>query len=242
MSRSSWRTRPSESAQVQAIYAYYADAQSRAGVALQALYEAEPQTYSPETVQNEIGRITTAVENQARDYLKPSVPDSVFVDTRTNLMWTRTLVSKVNGLNFKQIMWSGPFTDFTLPTLGDLGELTLSDKNPDRLLENPAAWLQRNAKTASGLEGRVWASDSLAEVRYDPPFLCKRGYGIPCVVSTRRQLNWFNLSNGRIERLCEMPLKCPRLGGNEERNRLSGETALVIYKRRLASDESYWFQ
>jgi hypothetical protein len=29
---------PSESAQVQAIYAYYADAQSRAGVALQALY------------------------------------------------------------------------------------------------------------------------------------------------------------------------------------------------------------
>jgi hypothetical protein len=233
---------PSESAQVQAIYAYYADAQSRAGVALQALYEAEPQTYSPQTVQNEIGRITTAVENQARDYLKPSVPDSVFVDTRTNLMWTRTLVSKVNGLNFKQIMWSGPFTDFTLPALADLGELTLSDKNPDRRPENPAAWLQRNAKTASGLQGRVWASDSLAEVRYNPPFLCKRGYGIPCVASTRRQLNWFNLSNGRIEQLCNTELKCPRLGGNEERNRLSGENALVMYKRKLASDETYWFQ
>jgi len=55
-------------------------------------------------------------------------------------------------------------------------------------------------------------------------------------------VNWFNLSNGRIERLCEAELKCPRLGGNEERNRLDRETALVIYKRRLASDESYWFQ
>jgi hypothetical protein len=233
---------PTESAQVQAIYAYYADAQSRAGLALQALYEAEPQTYSPQTIQNEIGRITTAVESQARDYLKPSVPDSVFIDTRTNLMWTRILVSRVNGLSFRQIMWSGPFTDFTLPTLGEIGELTLSDKNPDRRPDNPAAWLQRNAKTSPGVQGRVWASDSLAEVRYNPPFLCKRGYGIPCVASTRRQVNWFNLSNGRIERLCATELKCPRLGGNEERNRLGREDALVIYKRRLASDESYWFQ
>jgi hypothetical protein len=233
---------PTESAQVQAVYAYYADAQSRAGLALQALYEAEPQTYSPETTQNEIGRITTAVENQARDYLKPSVPDSVFIDTRTNLMWTRTLVSRVNGLSFKQITWSGPFRDFALPTLGELGELTLSDKNPDRRPDDPAAWLQRNAKTAPGVQGNVWASDSLTEVRYNPPFLCKRGYGIPCVASTRRQVNWFNLSNGRIERLCEMELKCPRLGGNEEMNRLGRETALAIYKRRLASDESYWFQ
>jgi hypothetical protein len=30
--------------------------------------------------------------------------------------------------------------------------------------------------------------------------------------------------------------------GNEERNRLSAETALVMYKRKLASDETYWFQ
>src|SRR5262245_44178163 len=180
---------PSESAQVAAIYAYYADAQSRAGVALQALYEADPQTYSPDTPQNEIGRITAAVENQARDYLKPSVPDSVFVDTRTNLMWTRTLVSRVNGLNFKQIMWSGPFTDFTLPTLADIGELTLSDKNPDRRPENPAAWLHRNAKTSSGLGGRATASDSLAETRCDPAFLCKQGYGVRCWAATGRQVN-----------------------------------------------------
>ncbi len=88
----------------------------------------------------------------------------------------------------------------------------------------------------------MWASDSLTEVRYNPPLFCRRGRGIPCVASTRRQVHWFNLSNGRIERLCKEELQCPRLGGNEETNRLGRETALVIYKRRLASDESYWFE
>jgi len=44
--------------------------------------------------------IARAVQDQARDYLKPSVPDSVFIDTRTNLMWSRTLVTRANGVSF----------------------------------------------------------------------------------------------------------------------------------------------
>jgi hypothetical protein len=150
------------------------------------------------------------------------------------------LVSRVNGSNFRQVNWSGPFTNFGLPTLGEIGELTLSDKNPDRRPDNPAAWLQRLARTPDGLQGRVWGSDSIGQVRYEPPFLCKRGYGIPCVASDRRQLSWFNLSNGRIERLCEQAVRCPRL--SSDGNTLGSNTALVIYKRPLASGESYWFQ
>ena len=231
---------PAESAQVQAVYAYYADAQSRAGLALLALYQAEPQTYNRPTIQNEIGRITTAVQNQARDYLKPSVPDSVFIDTRTNLMWTRTLVTRANGLSFRQVTWSAPFGGFVLPTLGEISELTLEQKNPDRRPENPATWLQRNAKTPPELQGRVWASDSLGEVHYEPPFLCKKGYGVPCSASTRRQVRWFNLSNGKIEQLCDQAVKCPFLSKDEAR--LSQENALVVFRRPLGAGESYWFQ
>ena len=231
---------PVESAQVQAIYAYYADAQSRLGLALMALYQAEPQTYSPATIRNEIGRITTAVQNQARDYLKPSVPDSVFIDTRTNLMWSRTLVTRANGLSFRQVTWAAPFGGFTLPTLEEISELTLETRNPDRRPENPAAWLQRNARTPPGLEGRVWGSNSLGEVRYEPPFLCKKGYGVPCSASTRRQVRWFNLSNGKIEQLCDQAVRCPFLSNDGPR--LSQENALVIFKRPLGAGESYWFQ
>jgi len=231
---------PVESAHVQAVYAYYADAQSRLGLALLALYQAEPQTYSPASIQNDLAPIARAVQDQARDYLKPSVPDSVFIDTRTNLMWSRTLVTRANGVSFGQVTWAAPFGGFTLPTLEEISELTLETKNPDRRPDNPAAWLQQNARTPPGLEGRVWGSNSLGEVRYEPPFLCKKGYGVPCSASTRRQVRWFNLSNGRIDQLCDHAVHCPHL--SSAASRLSQENALVIFKRPLGAGESYWFQ
>jgi hypothetical protein len=173
------------------------------------------------------------------------VPDNVFIDARTNLMWTRTLVVSANGTNFRQVTWAGPFANFVLPTLGDLAGLadpsapSLVARKPD---EGHAAWLRRTANIAPGMAGRIWASDSLQQEQYEPPFLCKRGYGIPCSRSTRRQLHWFNLTSGKVEKLCERVLQCPILGSANEPRRLGGEKGLVVFKRPIPNGESYWFQ
>jgi len=57
---------------------------------------------------------------------------------------------------------------------------------------------------------------------------------------TRRQVRWFNLSNGRIEQLCDHAVHCPFLSNDGPR--LGQENALVIFRRSLGAGESYWFQ
>jgi hypothetical protein len=161
---------PDDSALVQSIYAYYADAQSRAGVLLMAYWTSDPSSFSPATIATLAGRITTNVRNQAQQYVKPAVPDGVFIDTRT--MWTRTLVNRVDGLTFdrnisgKPQSWAG-FSDFRVPSFAELEQLIQGREG------NPAEWLRQRAKMAPGVEGRLWAQDSLVVQR--TPSVCFRG-------------------------------------------------------------------
>jgi len=53
----------------------------------EAYWTFDPSSFSPATIVTLAGRITTNVQNQAERYVKPAVPDGVFIDTgcrRTN--------------------------------------------------------------------------------------------------------------------------------------------------------------
>jgi len=235
---------PADSALVQSIYAYYADVQSRAGVLLMAYWTSDPSSFSPETIDMLAGRITTNVQNQAEQYVKPAVPDGVFIDTRTRTMWTRTLVNRVDGLTFdrsisgKPQSWAG-FSDFRVPSFAELEQLIQGRDG------NPAAWLRQKAKMAPGVDGRLWAQNSL--VVQKTPKTCFRGR---CTAGFVRLLKLFDLSRGEIYDHCPFGerYKCPVRysentpppSGSEERF-LMHQSALVIYKRPLGSQESYWF-
>jgi hypothetical protein len=233
---------PDDSALVQSIYAYYADLQSRAGVLLMAYWTSEPTKYSPATIATLAGMITTNVENQAQQYVKPAVPDGVFIDMRTRTMWTRTLVSPVDGLMFdrnisgKPQTWAG-FSDFRVPSFAELEQLIQGRDG------SPAAWLRQKAKMAPGVDGRLWAQNSL--VVQSTPKTCFRGR---CTAGFVRLLKLFDLSRGEIYAHCPIGerYKCPvRYSENNplpsEDRFLMHQSALVIYKRPLGSRESYWF-
>jgi hypothetical protein len=233
---------PADSALVQSIYAYYADLQSRAGILLLAYWTSKPSTYSPATIAIEAGRISTNVQNQADQYVKPAVPDGVFIDTRTRTMWTRTLVNRVDGLTFdrsisgKPQSWAG-FSDFRVPSFAELQQLIQGREG------NPAEWLRQRAKMAPGVEGRLWAQDSL--VVQSMPKACFKGR---CSAGFVRLLKLFDLSRGEIYDHCPFGErgKCPfRYSENtplpSEAQFLMHQSALVIYKRPLGIKESYWF-
>jgi hypothetical protein len=233
---------PDDSALVQSIYAYYADAQSRAGVLLMAYWTSDPSSFSPATITTLAGRITTNVQNQAAQYVKPPVPDGVFIDTRTRTMWTRTLVNRVDGLTFdrnisgKPQSWAG-FSDFRVPSFAELQQLIRGWDG------NPAEWLRQRAKMAPGVEGRLWAQDSLVVQRQSK--FCSKGR---CTAGFVRLLNLFDLSRGDIYDHCPFGerYKCPqRYSENTPlpsgTRFLMHQSALVIYKRPLGIQESYWF-
>jgi hypothetical protein len=233
---------PEDSALVQSIYAYYADLQSRAGVLLMAYWTSKPSIYSPATIAIQAGAITTNLRNQAELFVKPAVPDGVFIDTRTRTMWTRTLVQRVDGLTFdrsisgKPQSWAG-FSDFRVPSFAELQQLIQGRDG------NPAEWLRQRAKMAPGVDGRLWAQDSLVVRR--KANLCTR-YG--CTAGFERLLKLFDLSRGEIYDHCPFGerYKCPdRYSENtplpSEARFLMNQSALVIYKRPLGTQESYWF-
>jgi hypothetical protein len=90
------------SANIKAVYEYFALYQFRMAVLLTNYWSSEPETFSATTVQRFITGIDTNVAMQKAERLKPPVPGDKFIDTRTMKVWDRT-PPWTNGYAFKPV-------------------------------------------------------------------------------------------------------------------------------------------
>lgn len=232
---------PDHSRQVLALYDYFADVQARAGILLVAYWESR--TYGPDTIRSETRVITDAIERQATQYLKPALPDGVFVDTQSGLMWTRTLAERLDGPSFERARGArksfAGFTDFVLPTFDQYAALVAG--SPER---NAAPWLQKNAGLSTGVGGLLWGTTSLQVEDVVPRGTCSR-FGCPDRYFVHLRL--FDLSSSSVYDHCPFGnrVRCPTRKSRDtasasEIDFVRRQSALALYLR--TPTEKYWFE
>ena len=103
-------------AQVEAIYDYFAVYQTQLAILLANYWHAKPDTYSQETIRQNIVQIQRNVTEQ-RTSLKPFPPDNTWVDPATGLMWSFTRGS-VSGTAFVDNYYTPTAFSITNPATG----------------------------------------------------------------------------------------------------------------------------
>jgi hypothetical protein len=233
---------PSDSAKIRAIYDYYRQVQSTAGILWAGYQAVRPDEYDAPDIATDAKRISGIIERQGTpEYLKPAVPADFFVDMRTRTMWTRTLDQRVNGLQYEQTYRTPRdprFSGFQPPAIADLEQLVQGRGD-----QSAAEWLRKTAKTTGVLNGRVWVDISIRDFTSG---LTNANKHI--------RFRWFDLSTGKFDQNCGgapylgcpaycRPTKfnlfptCPK----QREAALSKESAFLMYKRPLAANEQYWF-
>lgn len=227
-----------DSAEVQAVYDYFALYQLHLTVLLTNYWNAHPDTYSAATIKASIADIQANVLATQKQSLKPPVPTGTFFDTETPRFMWGTQNETVNALRLeeeqlakKTTLVMGPFRNWQMAADGDFRNLLEGASG------QPRQWLQDQI-TVPIRHQLLWASDSL----HRRPV----GNGDYELLVTI-----FDLATGRDERhaygnshaaesWCDIGRRCglqnPRL-----RDFLSQKTGGLMLLRYLASGESYWW-
>ena len=102
--------------QVAAIYDYFAVYQTQLAILLANYWHSKPDTYSQETIRQNIIQIQRNVTEQ-RASLKPRPPDGTWIDPATGLMWTFTRGS-VSGTAYLGDYWQRTIFSIVNPAIG----------------------------------------------------------------------------------------------------------------------------
>ena len=237
---------PKSSAEVRGVYDYFAAYQVQLAMLLQEYYHAKPNVYSPTNAAANLERLRANVVSQA-DSLKPDVPENTVIDTKSREMWVTDLRDPEvtlrrlafvgrGGFNWVREFRSGcgsgtlngpigvegvPYCDWELPTQDAY----------ERLIEgwsgaSPSHWLRKEA----GFSGRILSAFGYKK-------WISRDYGIRDQgPASLLGVNTFDLYYNRAE-------YHPLLWGPGIRweSKFDGIHAGLMYKRRLAPDQSYWW-
>jgi hypothetical protein len=237
---------PKSSAEVKGVYDYFAAYQVQLAMLLQEYYHAKPEVYSPTNAAANLERLRANVVSQA-DSLKPDVPENTVIDTKSREMWVTDLRDPEvplrrlafvgrGGFNWVRESRSGcgsrtvngpigvagvPYCDWELPTQDAY----------ERLIEgwsgaSPSHWLRKEG----GFSGRILSAFGYKK-------WINRDYSI------REQgpasllgVNTFDLYYNRAE-------YNPLLWGvgTSWESKFDAIHAGLMYKRRLAPDQSFWW-
>ncbi len=242
---------PQSSAEVRSVYEYFAAYQVQLAMLLQEYYHAKPDVYNPETNANNLDRVQRNVESQAGS-LKPDVPANTVIDTKSREMWVTDLPDpKKRLIEIAQVLprpgskprfsWRTPenvnqcgtrrvdgptgvrgfaYCNWELPTAEAYRRLTEGWHG-----KSPASWL---VSVAGFNAGFIQASGHVKWVRRDYP----TGLGSPYAVLRVYQ---FDLSNNSLFSH-DLMWRSPNWQREFER-----VYAALMYVRKLAPDESYWW-
>jgi hypothetical protein len=237
---------PKSSAEVRGVYDYFAAYQVQLAMLLQEYYHAKPNVYSPTNAAANLERLRANVVSQA-DSLKPDVPGNTVIDTKSREMWVTDLRDPEvtlrrlafvgrGGFNWVREFRSGcgsgtlngpigvegvPYCDWELPTQDAY----------ERLIEgwsgaSPSHWLHREA----GISGRILSAFGYKKwIRSDYSI---RTQGLSELLTLKTFDLYYNQDN------LHFLLWGPGISWESE---FDGIHAGLMYKRRLAPDQSYWW-
>ena len=238
---------PKSSAEVRGIYDYFAAYQVQLAMLLQEYYHAKPDVYNATNAAANLERVRANVVSQA-DSLKPDVPENTVIDTKNREMWVTDLrdpevplrrlayVAARGGFTWVRESRSGcgfgpvngpigvagvPFCDWELPTQDAY----------ERLIDgwsgaSPSHWLRKEG----GFSGRILSAFGYKK-------WINRDYGIRDQgPASLLGVSTFDLYYNRAD-------YNPLLWGvgTSWESKFDGFHAGLMYKRRLAPDQSYWW-
>ncbi len=243
---------PQSSAEARGVYEYFAAYQVQLAMLLQEYYHAKPIDYSADTNRENLALLRGKVESQA-GALKPDVPPDTVIDTKSREMWVTNLpapkrrlfdiaqVLKGSGGSVPRFSWrtgenvspcgARPFDGSTgVRGFAYCNWVLPTAEAYRRLIEgwngkSPASWLVNVAGFNAGF---IEASGHVKWVRMDYGI----GLGRPYLHLSVYQ---FDLSNASLFSH-NLLFRSSEWGREFER-----VYAALMYVRKLAPDESYWW-
>ena len=239
---------PGKQEQVAEVHNYFAVYQTQLAVLLANYWHSRPDTYSQETIRQNILQIQRNVAEQ-RNALKPPLPDGAWVDPATGLMWTFT-IDPVSAPTFLQTflprsvqsnldpIGGRPFTNWRLAVSDELTRLTSAISGSARVFLNSELGQQ------DAVRATTWTFDSLL-----PEVAGYRAYVDPHYI----RLRVFNLNSNQFENLSDPGHQFdPRVPAHSwptgELNTPAGQAWFaakrvdgLLYVRQPAAGEDYWW-
>lgn len=237
--------------EVQSVYDYFAAYQAELAVLLTEYYHTLPNIYLPTTIKANLDAVERHVTNQASS-LKPPVPDGVVLDTKSGLMWPQRMDGSARALSdLARIRFSSrcedcgfellgsatstslaglPFHNWSLPDLSEYNGLVSGWSG-----DTAAGWLTKNARMSASLF-LYSRSQFFERDRFQYLGIVREPFG-PSVYHLK--YHFFDLGSGRESPQLDVSWTSGFDGWSAA---FQGRAGSVIYERRPAEGEQYWWR